>query len=83
MELLNNNLSPFYSESIIEQLRYDISSHLSLLLSSGYQYMPEFREKLLIHTDGVIYSDLENQELKTPQIAIILLEVADFLFKNQ
>lgn len=83
MESLQNNSSPFYNETIIEQLRHAIAAHLSLLLSDWYRYMPEFREKLLIHADWVIYSDLENQVLKTPQIAIILLEVADFLFKNQ
>ena len=57
--------------------------HLSLILSGGYRFMPHQKEKLLVSMHWVEYSDLEAEKLKTPQIAVILLEVADFLFKNE
>ncbi len=75
--------SPFYTETFTSSLQSDIASHLSLLLSGWYKYMPEYTEELRIDESWVYYSDLDSQKLSTPQVSIILLEVADFFFRNQ
>ncbi len=75
-------LSNHFSETNIEWLRDAIRTHLALLLSGGYQFLPQHKEELSVSGDGVYYSDLDWQTLKTPQIVTILLEVAEFLYRN-
>jgi len=81
----NSNIiqNPRFSEEILSGLREDIDKHLALLLSGWYEFIPALEDELTISDDWIIYSDFEWKELKTPQIIIILLEVAEFLYKNR
>jgi hypothetical protein len=78
----DTNLNPRYSEEILQALRGDIEKHLAIFLSWWYKYMPDHIEELNISEEWITYSDLEGQNLTTPQLVVILLEVADFLYKN-
>jgi len=83
MNDLNTVLNPRFSEEIISGLREDIDKHLALLLSWWYEFIPDLEDELTISDNWITYSDFEWKELKTPQVIIILLEVAEFLYKNR
>ncbi len=76
-------LNPHFRELNLLWVQSEIRKHLAMLLSWGYKYIPNQKEYLEISEKSVFYSDFEWQELKSPQIAIMLLEVADFLYTHE